>query len=329
MRKVLALYDRDTSYATRFMEFFKKNEPEYEICIFTKAESLQEYLRQHLIDILLLGTDMGIEDIPPDNVKLIVQFTEDQSKEKDFEKLYIFKYQSVQSVISKAISYFRRWENELHRQQPSGKTKIISIHSPVPEESKTAFAWSVSMLQSEHSSVLFIPMELLPTDICSCNESDNNSALSEFIYYLKENPDTITKMRSLVQYHGNLSVLSGITCGFELLSLTKEDVRKWIQNLITSSEYDLVVFYISFYSEAVMELLKQSNEVLVPWNNSKYEKALLTEWNRQMEVTGAAIAQDRIIKIPLKSQADGRYLGISLHELQQSRVWSVAEDYLQ
>jgi hypothetical protein len=72
MEKILALYDSDVFYVSRFMEYFnKKIDSHFEVSAFTKKESLDEYLTFHPIEILLLGSGFVDESFTGRNIKYI------------------------------------------------------------------------------------------------------------------------------------------------------------------------------------------------------------------------------------------------------------------
>jgi hypothetical protein len=239
----------------------------------------------------------------------------------------IFKYQSAHEIMGEIITDYSKKENQILVKSNSKSIKIISVYSPVPGAEKLAFAWSISVLLSEQKKVLFIPLDLLPIRLLSF-VNNTNQFLSEFIYYLKENSNTIMKMKSLLSYNGNLSYLSGLAHGFDLLSLNKEDIQKWEEELKTHTDYQTIVFYLGCYSEAMTELINISDTILIPTLGTPYEGSLLQEWERQMEKIGVSTNQDKFQCILLQEEKTLGKETITLQELANSLVWSNAKDYL-
>lgn len=65
MDKLLAVFDTDILYATRLMEYLKEADWEcFEILLFTRQESLFDFLKYQKIDILLYGGELLPEELP-------------------------------------------------------------------------------------------------------------------------------------------------------------------------------------------------------------------------------------------------------------------------
>ncbi len=328
MDKIFAIYDFDVTYTTRFMEYFKKRtDLDFEISAFTRKESIEEFLKTHQIEILLYGSDITLEGFPIENVKYIYEFTDDPRKESDSGPPTIFKYQPVQTVMTDIIKDYIRKVNETQVKNNFITTNIISLFSPTQSNANLPFAWSISTLLSEQKKVLFIPLDLFPIRVISSLDSSTQS-LSEFIYYLKENPNIIVKMKSLLAYSGKLSYLTGITHGFDLLSLTKEDIHKWVEELKLHTDYQTVVFYLGYYSDSTLELMKLSDSILVTTTGTLYGEAVLNEWERQMNTIGIDTNQNKFQRIKLHEEEVLGQAPISLQDLVKSSAWAEAQQYL-
>ncbi|MHB8131084.1 MAG: hypothetical protein ACYDEX_19055, partial [Mobilitalea sp.] len=182
MEKILAIYDSDIIYATRFMEYFKKKKDlGFGISAFTKKESFDEFLRTHQVEILILGEYITRENLLEEKIKYIFRFTDDPKAENDTGPPGIFKYQPVQAVMAEIISVYTKKENESEIEHCTEFTKIISVISPTPNEMKLLFTWSLGVLLSERKKVLIVPLDLLPIQLLSFVDYTSQS-LSEFIY---------------------------------------------------------------------------------------------------------------------------------------------------
>lgn len=325
MDKVLAIFDSDSIYATRFMEYLKKRKDfDFDVIVFTRKDSLEEYLKNHRIELLLLGEGIDSGELAKDNIKYLYRLSERPVKDKGSEYPLIYKYRQAQEVIAEIISSYAKSENQTAPHVNAEGPDIITVFVPAPDEDKLTFAWSLAILLSERRKVLFIPLELLPIPVI-LNVPDSSQELSEFIYYLKEeNPNIIMKMKSLLEYSGNLSILRGLSHGFDIQSLTKEDLITWTCELRAHTDYEVVVFYAEHYSDPMTELIRQSDVVYVPLLNRSFDKELIKECERQMDFIGMDI-KNKLCKmiIPREECLNGK--GITLQELQTLRVWSIAK----
>jgi hypothetical protein len=329
VEKVLAVYDVDSMYATRFMEFFQKRKDcDFEIIAFTKKESLIDFLKQKKIEILLYEESSLPEEIPKENIKYFYKLSERPGAAKEMEIPEIYKYQAAPRIMTEIISDYNKRENITSYSYRAGNVEILTAFAPVPSGTKMIFTWSMAVNLSETKKVLFIPLDSIPVSVL-LSEDDSNHGLSEFIYYLKENnPNIISKLKTLVQYLGNLSYLSGITHGMDLFSLSREEVSIWCDELRNNSGYHTVIFYSNHYSEAMLEVLNKSDQIVILMKDSSYEKAVYREWERQINFIGLKDKLPQVHKVILtKEDWEGNQY-LSLHELKSNPCWEGASQLI-
>ncbi len=303
MKKLLAIFDKDLLYASRLMEYFKKTDWEdFDILLFTKPNKLCDFLKYQSVDILLYGEDNFFPELSKENIKYIFWLCTDKKSIKDKQEA-INKYQAAEKIFSELLSAYTRLENNAQN-NPTGNTDFISIYPPVPSAEKIAYAWSMAKELSYKKKVLFIAFELLPTALILGQESIKQS-MSELLYYLKESKsDYMDKFKSYLSYSEKLSYLMGPVHGFDLLSISKEDISIFMDDIKNNSDYDTVVFYLGIYTEASMELLSRSNEIYIVTRDLPSEELVIKEWERQMELIDVSVEKLRINRVKLpKDQA--------------------------
>lgn len=327
MERILALYDSDVFYATRFLEYFKmKKEYGFVISVFTKMESLKEFLLNHHIEILLIGERLAAEDFPEGKIKYIYLLTEDPAQELNGYPC-VCKYQPAQSMMDELLSDYRKKDNELRMPVGSGKVELISIFSPLPSSETISFAWSLGALLSEQKKVLLVMLEQFPVPIVSFVDGAERS-LTELLYYLKEQKNILPRMNTLLRFHKKLAYLAGVSHGSDLLALSKEDMKGWIEELKGHTDYQVIVFFIGCYTDAITLLIDSSDSVLIVGKGSFYEEAVNREWAMQMEKSGVSTQQAKFstLRIP-----EDRKLGaapLTLEELSQKGPWIIAKQFL-
>ncbi|HWT74735.1 MAG TPA: hypothetical protein VN258_08470 [Mobilitalea sp.] len=328
MEKILALYDSDVFYATHFMEYFKKKKDfQFVISVFTRKESLEEFLCGNSIEILLIGEQNTLEDISTDKIHHIYKLSDRLRKDVNSEYATVMKYQAVQTLMSEIMADYYMNVEDACITNPMKQLKVITVYSPVQSTEAQAFTWAMSTLMAQQSKVLLVILDLLPIQLLASIDS-TIPYLSEFIYYLKENPNIIMKMKTLLGYAGNLSYLSGIAHGSDLLSLNRVDIQKLLEELRTNTDYEAVVFYLGGYMEAGMELIRLSNNVIIAGMETAYEAALYQTLIKQLELTGIELNRDKFLRIQLQEEREIHQFPISMTQLMQSVTWNNARQSL-
>jgi hypothetical protein len=308
------------------MEYFNKRmETDFEISVFTHKESLEEFLKIHNIEILLSEEKLDLEEQISQNIRYIYQLSDGSSVKNHNEGFWINKYQSVRTIVDRIMDDYLEKEQITKIKNTLGKTNIISVFSPVQGQEKLLFSWALSLQMANEAKVLFVLLDPLAIPLLSTNDNKKQS-LSEYIYFLKENLN-LSKMKSLFEQCDNLTYLSGISHGADILSLSRDDVQKWVEDYRENSEYDSVVFYLGCYTEAIIELINLSDTVLVTSINNTYEEAVLREWERQMDHVDISLRNEKFQFIELHVQEELRHVPLTIQQLMETISWREAETY--
>ncbi len=327
MERTFALYDSDFYYATRFMEYFKKKrEVPFEIIVFTHLESLKDYLRTNYVSILLLGSGLDEDDIFIHKTRYIYQFTEDQKVRPDTKEYLVYKYQPVWQVMQDILKDFRSRENRTELQSSAGGANILTVFLPRPRQEAFAYAVALHSILSRQRNVLLINLELLPVHFIKELES-GRSTLSEIIYYIKEGKDINTRLKE-ISSTAMLTYLGGLDHAEDILAMDTEDARRLMKELRSSTDYQTILFYINCASEALMELMVQSDALIMIKSSTEYDKALYDTWLKQLQRYGKQLPQEQCFSIELLEEDYGQ-VPISMAQLINSKAWQSAEACLE
>lgn len=305
MKKILALFDDDLLYAGRLMEYIKHlGWEEFDILLFTRQESLTDFLKYQPVEILLYDNDSFPEEIPKNNIKYIFHLCKNQTDARN-DRQQIFKYQAAGKIASDIISFYTKLE-DFNTGRHFDDVGFISVYPPVPGAEKISFAWALAKELSDKRKVLFISLDMFPTDFLA-NNMQTGYALSEYLYYLKECRTDNAILKSYLNYSEKLSYLSGVSHGFDLLALGKDDAERLMKELREHKDYEIVIFYLGLYTEATIEIMKNSDQVCLLSCKEPYEEMVLGEWERQMELMGIDRNPSKYLKIklPTADQAAG------------------------
>lgn len=327
MDKKIVIYDADSIYAIRLMEYIKRRELGFEVQVFTENESFAKYMESNSVEILLLEESLPLNDKHKEKINYLCILSEQPRKSEDFEENAVFKYQSAENILAKVLTDYTKKENETSIVSGLNKGKVISLVSIPPNRNKFSFALSLAYLLSERRKVLFIPLDLLPIPFLSSMDN-SNPALSEFIYYLKDQTSNIkTKLIELLSCIDRLSYLTGLSHGFDLLSITREEMSRWIEAIKNHADYDLIVFYLGCYAEFAIELFNQSDKVLVAMSDSTDEKAMIKELERQLKIIGIPTETEKFQRLVVPEQEWDEDRSPTVQDLKSTEPWYCAMHY--
>lgn len=330
MGGIIAIYDSDLTYAIRLMEYIKKGkEYAFEVLVFTEEKSLYDFASTRIIDILLMEEGLSINNEIKDNIKATFILSDYLDQAVANEELRVLKYQSAKKLITDVLLNYNKLFNKGEQTYGIKSSNIVSIISLTPERNKLAFAWSYAYHISEHNKVLFIALELLPIPFIDMNE-DSKSSLSDFLYYLKnKDSNLISIMNSYISYIDSIAYLSGISIGLDLISVTKEDIKQWIEAFKLNTDYDVIVFYLGYYSEATVELINLSDKVLVPIVEQSEDHQVIEELERQLNFIGVSKQSEKIYKIDVPYTKWSVDSAIKLQELKHSGAWKATVKFIE
>lgn len=297
-KKLLAIFDTDILYASRLMEYFKKADWDgFDILLFTRKDSLIEVIKYQSLDILLYGGDVLSKELLTENIKYVFHLCTDMKQIEDKQES-INKYQAAGKIASDLMSAYTRLEDK-YENNPVDDMVFVSIFPPISGAEKISYAWSYAKELSNKKKVLYIAFDLLPTAFL-LREEDRGQSMSELLYYLKESrSDYMDKFKSYLNYSEKLSYLTGPIHGFDLLSLSREDIGRFMDDIKNYTDYETVIFYLGMYTEATMEVLSRSQEVCIVTCDLPYEELVIKEWERQTELIGLPIKKLKIDRVKL------------------------------
>lgn len=331
MVKLLVIYDTDISYAGRLMDYMKKSSlAGFELLLFTRRDSLCEFLKDHVIELLLMGEGIQ-EELPQENLRCILRLTGEKTNNRQEVSGTVYKYQHADGVIKDMLACYMKAQG-IRSPEREGALKIITVFAPGGGCREAAYGWYLALYLAERMKVLYLPLEQLPVSIYPALEG-KDQALSEFIYFLKENPEQLAiKLSELLKFSGKLAYLSGVAHGLDLLSLSKEDAVRLAEVLKAQTDYEAVICHLSMYTEFTIELMRISSFNHILGDGGAFSESSFKEWDRQMALSGVDTGdgQFRRIELPDNSAQKGTDPD-SPDGIRSSRVWQLAKqqaDYI-
>ena len=114
MKRILAVYDVDPFYAQRFAEVANQRENiPFTVMAFTSMERLKNYVKEHQVELLLINSQVGQEEIRQLGISRVVSLTEGEGTDADYEYPSVYKYQSSAGIIREVIACYSERTKEI------------------------------------------------------------------------------------------------------------------------------------------------------------------------------------------------------------------------
>lgn len=290
-KRILAVLETEQEYADLFLRFLKeKKDGLFESRIFTKEEALQAYLKEESADVLLASEESNYEQFQ-EQIPFVILLTENCYVKEGEETPTIYKFQSAEQILKDVLKlYVEQNKDEQVSYLSKGRRfcRKIAVFSPYGGCGKTTTAAILGNLLGQKQKVLMVSLEAFKKP-CSWLEREENGGLSDFLYYIQQERGNLEmKLKSMVMRIGNMDYLPGMTNVFDLQKMCAEEMYACIHAIEQYSEYEVIVFDISFISEALLPLFEECEVIYQPvqkkqdrfvWQDSfsKKEQRLLNE----------------------------------------------------
>lgn len=254
----IGIYGSDFFYNIKLMEYFNEHEDiPLKASVFSTWESVNEYIRQNDLDLLVLDSEGQKEknDIP------VLYLTEQKNTED-----CIFKYQSA-GKIAKHITHF------LGQKSISIKENgvWIAVYSPVGRCGKTTLS---KCLSRYFENSLYVGLEDFPSDGVDCTTQKNGEM---FLYYFASMNEKI--LEQITGRDGGTALdfdsLVAAVCYLEW-RLTDENF-KWFKKLLSEKRhYSAVIFDMGLAALTSVDMLQLFDRIIVPVLQDEQSKRKLS-----------------------------------------------------
>ncbi len=297
---ILAIYDKDTAYACRLMEYLNQDTAFFlEVRVFTNLLSLQDYLEDTLIEILLVGEQIELDQIDKEHIHHIMLLTEHGVVREGSEYPGLYKYQSMEGLVKEiAVCYAGTAEKLVQSFAEVEHSKnLIGVFSPYGGCGKTLFSMALGQALADGARVLYIGMEMVSS---FKGEENIRGNLSDILYWVRERKEECLSALSLMtEKRGRLDCIFSPDHYGDLVDVTEEDMEFFIRELYRSSPYEIIIFDIGGWNHAMFYLLEKMDEIYMPdflnRTHLKKEEGLLNS----MCLTGKGSLYKKIKKVEL------------------------------
>lgn len=265
----LVAADTDQKYLLGLSEYLLEDYGQiFDVCCFTTRESLITYLSAEKdIDILLLGSEMIINNLPVKSTTMIFNLSDIADREETSKAFTLYRFQSarklVQSLLEKYEAYCDKpscLSNKKHA------TKIVACYSAAGGDGKSTVASNLARLYNMNNkrSLLISTETFGGTGFLTMSEK--NHGITYFIHLIKEKlPNLEIKLESIIKHDTGTGIyyIGREQNMLEYKDISKSDMELFLLFLKTQGSYDIVLIDMeTAINEASLGVLSSSDIVV-------------------------------------------------------------------
>lgn len=302
IRKILAVFEPQMEYADLFLSYVKEmRESVFDTRVFTKQSALQDFMKEHEVEVLLASEHSDYKEAAKEAKHTILLTEVRLVKEVDTYPM-IYKFQSVEQILKEvfAICAEESKGEVTYLPKQTRWCKCYVVFSPYGGVGKTTLSLVLGHLLGNRKKVLVVHMAPFGRVQSWCGQPDN-PAISRLFYAMKQGrKDLELRIQSLVTHVGNVDLLYGVEHYLDIQSMSASDMENFLQTLQHYTQYDVLVFDVSFLNEGLQVLLEHSDKIYEPVREHRKD----SKWLQHFTIEEQARWKDKLRKVYLPWQKE-------------------------
>lgn len=295
----LCICDGESAYAGHLSEMLEeKKEVRFQICCCSTFEHAAELAAEMVIDILIVG-----EEIPHEERKQIPAgkvFVLTQEKEKSFEdnETGVYRYQSIDEIFTQmAQACLDSDSGELFCLTGKKKKDMICVFSPVHRTGKTTFALELGKELARYESTVYLNLEMY-AGRGGLFPEERGQTLSDLLYYSRQEDQNLgLRMGMMVRQMQNLDYMMPSAVSADIRSVTAEEWRRFLMQILNQSIYEIVILDISEGIQGLTDMLDLAGKVYMPVLDDPVSLGKVRQFEDEMKLMGVEDILDKTEKI--------------------------------
>lgn len=272
---IFALYDLQ-GYMKALSEYFSAKRFLLECHIFTKQDSLADYMKEHFVDVLLIGQEVEAEGLPYlGNARNIIVLSEGNTVSEQSDYPVIFKYQSAEHILREIFQMTGTEERMPGEEggQKESQTMFIGLYRPYGSLPPMEDFFAAK--EGQEKKILWMDLELLSgvSDSGMQEKNANARGMSELIFFLKQkNQKLAWKLQPLIRQRNGMGYIYPVQDYRDLYSLKREDIDLLFSVLAKETGYEQIIFDLGYLNDTSLYLLYRCDRIYMPRAQTEWEE---------------------------------------------------------
>ncbi len=324
MEKIMAVYDVDPVYAQRFADVANaKERVPFTVVPFSTLETLREYARSHVVEILLISVSVPLEQVRGIAAGSVVTLAEGEVVSAVDSYPSVYKYQSADSVIREVMTYYCQSPEQNPMVLLGRKAKVLGVYSPLGRCLKTSLALTIGQQLAKEGKVLYVGLEEF-SGFSRIIDGQCRSDFSDVLYYLRQDGLNVMRLRSIAYTWKDMDYIPPVKYPEDLEQMTGEEAGALLEKLSGQMGYEYVIVDAGRMGRNLMPVLRQCDIIYMPIKEDGVSSAKLDEFDDYLDVTGNGDIRERIrrVKLPYHSSFGRR------ESYMENLLWGELGDYV-
>lgn len=299
MEKIMAVYDVDACYAERFADAVnQKEKAPFTVVPFTSLETLKEYAKKHVVEILLVNGAVPAQQIADIEARSVMTLAEGEVVAAKGSYPSVYKYQSTDSVIREVMACY--CEQPAHPMMVAigKKAHVIGIYSPVGRCLKTSMALTMGQQLARDGKVLYVSFEMF-AGFSKLIDEQCKSSLSDVLYFLRQDGFGVMRLRSIVYEWEGMDYIPPVRYPEDLEQLTGDEAADMVERLSAECGYEYVIVDVGQAIRHIVPVLEQCEVIYMPVKDDCVSSSKLEEFEEYLKISGESDLGHRIQKVKL------------------------------
>lgn len=306
--KNLVICDCDVDYVSKLAAFFNgKKELAFQVKINNSPEQVQEILKNHTVDILLINENFLKECSLEEYKGELIVLSEMRDHLSDNKWNSIFKYQTGEVILAQVLEFCSTTDIEdIWRVRKRKRGICIGLYSPVRRLGQTSYAFEKCRELSEEENVLYLNMETFS----GFGDKETQKNMSTLLYYAKQEAGNLGLiLTTLICRKDGVDYIPPVLRSEDLRTVTKEEWLWLFQKILRDSIYDVLVLDLGESIQGLYDILQYCDTVYMPVADDEVAASKIEQYENNLREMGYGDVVERMIRCDIRRTVTRKNFG--------------------
>ena len=297
MKREICICDVEKEYAYSLMNVINQHKSHpFTIRAFSSPESLEEYMEDHTVEVLLISPEFFTEQIRKRSIPHVFLLGGGK-RPGAFALPQINKYQRVDRIMQQILEQIG---TDGTITGDSSEAKVVAVYSPLHRIGKTSFALALGQVLGREKKVLYINLEDF-SGFSSIFAREYDSDITDLLYYARQNQNNFpVHLTMTVQSFQMMDYIPPARVPLELKAIQLDEWQTFLEQVKDSGFYDVLILDFGDGIQGLLELLTACDVIYTPTADDFLSRSKLDHYEEMLEIMDYSeiLAHTRKVSLP-------------------------------